>query len=265
MPLTRLLALPRQASGPQRGMSWALMLLVLAACTTTLEPVNSPVPPHRADPTGAADWPAEMAGLRQQALRQAQQPLSVDASESQVRIHVFRAGRAARLGHNHVLSVPKLQGLVLLPTDLSSGNPEGAAFELSFRLDELELDAPAQRAALGSAWASALSAEAIAATRANMLGAAGLRADAHPEVRLRSLTFRGAAPKLALWVEIELHGQRQRQWLPLHAQVQGDRLQARGALLLRQSDFVLQPFSVAAGLLAVQDEVLIEFDLLARR
>ncbi|MEJ6007607.1 hypothetical protein WG899_18825 [Paucibacter sp. AS339] len=253
----------RAPNRPTRLALAALLLSLLAACAA---PQEQTVRQSLVDPVGlkqADAWPPELAGLRAQALSLGQPPLTVDAAASSVRIHVFRAGRAARLGHNHVLSVPKLHGLVLAPPD-ASGSLEGAAFELSFRLDELELDAPAARAALGPGWASQLSAEAIAATRANMLGPAGLQAEAYPLVRLRSLEIRGAAPKLSVLLEIELHGQRRQQWLALHAEPQAQRLQARGALVLRQSDFGLTPFSVAGGLLAVQDELLIEFDLLAK-
>ncbi len=188
--------------------------------------------------------------------------LQIDAAASTLSIHVFRAGRAAKLGHNHVLNAPKLKGLVRMPMgELDLGS---AGFEVALRLDELQLDAPAARAALGAGWASSLAPEMIAATRANMLGAAGLQADIYPLLRLRSLALKGAYPKLAALVEVELHGQRQQQWLALHATLEGGTARARGAMVLRQSDYGLTPFSVAGGLLSVQDELLIEFDLLAK-
>ena len=185
----------------------------------------------------------------------------VDAAISQVRIHVFRAGRAAKLGHNHVLTAPQLEGWVLLPAETL----EGGRFELEFRLDQLELDAPAQRAALGAGWASVLSAEAVAATRSNMLGAAVLQAERFPVVRLRGLQIVGAAPQLAAQVEVTLHGQVQTQWLALSTELTDTALRTRGSLVLRQSDFGIQPFSVAAGLLAVQDELVVTFELVAKR
>jgi hypothetical protein len=177
-----------------------------------------------------------------------------------VRIHVFRAGRAARLGHNHVLAVPRLQGWAWLPGQ----GLDGAAFALQFRLDELALDPPELRAALGPGWATPLPPQAVAATRANMLGEGNLQAQRHPQVRLRSLQLAGELPKLAVELETELHGQRRRQWLPLQVQVDGARLDARGSLVLRQSDFGIEPFSVLGGLLAVRDELLVEFELVAQ-
>lgn len=230
-----------------------LASLLLCGCAAT---------PEAAAPLGPpSTWAVDFAELRQGAGDQAL--LQVDAAASTLSVHVFRAGRAARLGHNHVLTAPKLMGWVRLPAgdlDLQS-----AGFELSLRLDELQLDTPAARAGLGAGWASALSPEMVTATRANMLGEAGLQAASYPLVRIRSLRISGAYPKLAALIEIELHGQRRQQWIALHVEAASDSVQARGALVLRQSDHGLTPFSVAGGLLAVQDELTIEFDLRARR
>lgn len=194
----------------------------------------------------------------------------LDAARSEVRIHVFRGGRMARLGHNHVLAAPRLAGLAWLDdgaVDVDARTEaDGVGFELEFRLDELELDRPDQRAALaphGGGWASSLSAEAIAATRANMLGA--LRAAQHPWVRLRSTAVAGTLPKLVAELEVELHGQRRLQSVPLDVRRDGTTLRVRGTLALRQSDFGLEPFSVGAGLLAVRDELVVEFELVLAR
>ncbi|MCV2356951.1 YceI family protein [Paucibacter sp. B2R-40] len=210
-------------------------------------------------------WAPDFADLRQ--LSQGQALWPVDAGTSTLSVHVFRGGRAAQLGHNHVLNAPKLAGLLRLNASecCQDLDLKTAAFELALRLDELELDAAASRATLGVGWASAISPEMIAATRRNMLGEAGLQASSYPLLRVRSLRISGAYPKLAALVEIELHGHRQRQWLALNlSNKPGGGVQARGTMVISQSEFGLTPFSVAGGLLAVQDELLIEFDLLAR-
>ena len=162
------------------------------------------------------------------------------------------------LGHNHVINVPRLGGVLLLP---ATDSLAGARFELTFRLDELVLDLPEMRAALGPAWASLMSAEAIAATRTNMLGEGNLQADRYPLVALRARQIGGELPKLVAELEIELHGQRRTQWVALQAERADAAIKARGAFVLRQSDFGIAPFSVLGGLLAVRDELLIEFEL----
>jgi len=183
---------------------------------------------------------------------------AVDPVRSVVRIHAFRAGRAANLGHNHVLTVPRMSGTLLLP---SADSLAGAQFELTFRLDELALDLPEMRAALGPGWASLMTAEAIAATRANMLGEGNLQAARFPVVALRARQIGGEMPKLVAELEIELHGQRRTQWVALQAERKEGAFTARGALVVRQSDFGIAAFSVLGGLLAVRDELLIEFEI----
>ncbi|MDN3919913.1 hypothetical protein [Roseateles violae] len=243
MAIIRLPAFPRP-----RLLLLLLSVLLLAGCAAA--PLPAPAP------DAAADEPLSQRYARLQR-EQGGRLYRLDAAQSAVRIHVFRAGRAAQLGHNHVLAAPRLEGLAWLPaTGLA-----GARFELELRLAELALDPPELRAALGPGWASAISPEMVAATRANMLGDGNLQAGAFPLLRLRSLQVVGELPKLAAQIEIELHGQRRCQWLALQAERSEAGLAVRGALALLQSEFGIAPFSVGAGLLAVQDALTVEFDL----
>ncbi len=223
-----------------------LLAVFLAGCAAPKAPLNDGVStPAPEDAIAAVD--AETGGLR----------FAVDAAHSQVRILAFRAGSAARLGHNHVLTVPRLEGRLWTPEQ----GLAGAQFALAFRLDELLLDPPEQRAALGGGWATVLTPEALAATREHMLGPDNLQAESFPWVRLRSLQIQGEAPHLAAELEIELHGQRRRQWVALEAQPSEGGWAVRGSLVVRQSDHGVRPYSVLGGLLAVQDELVIDFDL----
>jgi polyisoprenoid-binding protein YceI len=179
-----------------------------------------------------------------------------DPAMSEVRIYVFRAGRAAKLGHNHVLSAPSFHAFAYVPPD-----PAATRFDLEFRLDELEIDNPSYRGALGSAYASPLSAEAIEGTRDHMLGSDNMQADRHPWVRVRSLRVIGEGPKVAAEVEVEVHGQRRPMWVPLGVELSADRLAVSGSMVIRQTDFGAKPYSVLGGLIAVQDELVVEFRL----
>lgn len=156
-----------------------------------------------------------------------------------------------------MLTAPKMAGLVWLP----GPGLTGAGFSLELRLDELMVDPPAMRAAIGPGWESLISPESAAATRLNMLGQANLQAERFPFLRIRSLQVIGELPKVAASIEIELHGQRQALWVPLQILLGAESLKASGAMVLRQSDFGITPFSLLGGLLAVHDELLIEFDL----
>jgi hypothetical protein len=185
---------------------------------------------------------------------------TLDPQTSSVRIYAFRGGRAARLGHNHVLSAPQFIGYFFLP---ESGVAD-AHFDLQFRLDALEIDNPAYRNNLGPAFESKVSPEAAAGTREHMLGADGLQAEQFPYVRIHALEIVGEAPKFAVHVQIELHGQARDMWLPLTVEGLPDRVTATGSFVLRQSDFGAQPYSVMNGLLSVKDEVVVEFQVLGR-
>jgi hypothetical protein len=164
---------------------------------------------------------------------------------NELRILVFRGGAAARLGHNHVLRAGDLR------VDWLAGGPR-----LRFRLDALEVDPPELRGRADEAFASAVDDQARAGTRSNLLKA--LDAAAHPEVEVRTLSQSGEGARRAVEAEITLHGTSRRQWFV--ADVQGRR--ARGQVVVRQSDFGIQPFTVLGGLLAVQDALVVEFELL---
>jgi polyisoprenoid-binding protein YceI len=183
---------------------------------------------------------------------------TLDPDQSAVRIHVFRGGQAAKAGHNHVLSAPHFTGFFYLPRS----GPAAGRFDLEFRLDQLEVDNPAYRAVLGSAFSSSLSAQSIERLRANMLGAGNLQADRFPLVRVQSLRIIGEPPKFAARVRIELHGQSRELWIPLTVEGLPDHLSVSGAFVLRQTDFGVQPYSAMGGLLAVRDEVVVEFNLI---
>lgn len=177
---------------------------------------------------------------------------------SSVRIYAFRAGRAASVGHNHVLSAPQFTGFVYLPPS----GPSSARFDLGFRLDQLEIDNPEYRSALGSAFSSILTPDVIASTRSHMLGADNLQADRFPFVRIHSLQISGESPKFAAKVQVELHGQQREIWVPLNVEGLPDHLSVSGSFVLRQTDFGAQPYSALGGLLAIQDEVVVEFKLM---
>jgi len=162
----------------------------------------------------------------------------------ELRILVFRGGAAARLGHNHVLRA----------ADLSVKWP-AAGPVLHFRLDALDIDPPALRAGLGPAFASTVDDADRAGTRANLLKALG--AAAQPDVTVQTLQQVGEGARRVVEAEITLHGMVRRQWFVV--QVDGKR--ARGEVVIRQSDFGIQPFTVLNGLLAVQDALVVQFEL----
>ena len=94
-----------------------------------------------------------------------------------------------------------------------------------------------------------------------MRGSDNLEADRYPFVRIHSLSISGEAPKFAARVAVELHGVRRQLDVPLTVDGLPRRLSVSGSFVLRQSDFGAKPYSVLGGLLAVRDEVIVEFHL----
>jgi len=224
-----------------------LLLLLLTGCQS-----GAPRPS-----SAGAELPLR---AQYQALAQAGPVYAVDAAASKVRIYVYRAGAlAARLGHNHVLSAPKFEGYISVPSDQAAD----ARFDLSVPWADLVIDDPSTRQETGGNFSGVRDQSDIDGTRKNMLGAHGFEADRFPNVRLRSVAIEGDWPMLIAQVEITLHGVTQTQAVALHVERSATGLKVRGGLTLKQSDFGVAPLSILGGLVKVQDAVAIQFELVA--
>ena len=235
------------------------IVLFGAAAAAALLSCSAPLRPSQtgAAPTAAGSDRADLQAIYSEMGRAGGRVFALAPKDSVVRIYAFRAGRAARLGHNHVLSAPQFTGFFHLPT---SGAANGR-FDLEFRLDQLEVDNPAYRSTLGAAFSAVLSPEDRERTKEHLLGANNLQADRFPFVRIQSLQISGEAPKFAAKAQVEVHGQKREMWIPLDVEGLPDRLSVSGSFVLRQTDFGVQPYSLLGGLLSVQDEVVLEFKL----
>ncbi len=235
----------------------AAAALALGACAAPAPPADAPADAPAEAPGDAAlapQWRAQYA-----ALAAGGTVYALDPQRSRVRIYAFRGGRAAHLGHNHVLSAPAFSGWVYVP---ASGG-EGGRVDIEMRLDALELDRTDIRATLGPAFAARIDADDVDNTRRHMLGNGNLQAQRFPFVRLHSLAITGELPRLAAQVDVELHGQHRPVWVALAVDRSPGGLTAAGSLVLRQTDFGITPYSVLGGMLAVEDALVVEFDLAA--
>jgi hypothetical protein len=174
---------------------------------------------------------------------------AIDPGASLVAVTVRRGGLMARLGHDHVVASHTLTGYAA---------PGMGRADVSFRLDRLTVDEPQllRDAGIGTS----PSPEAVEGTRKNMLGPV-LDAERYPVVTLHAeLPADGR-----LRVDVTLHGTTRRLELPAAVQVDAAQVTASGAARLKQTDFGITPFAVGAGLLAVQDELAVSFNIVARR
>lgn len=227
-----------------------LISAALSACMTAAPPA-----PAGDAPSGTAypEWSARYAALA----AAGGTVLRLDPQQSSVRIRVFRGGRAASLGHNHVLTAPEFTGFLYLPP----AGPAGAQFDLEFALDRLALDDPKVRAESGAAFAAELTPADVANTRAHMLGEDNLQAARFPYVRIHALGITGEGDHFAARVAVTLHGQSRELAIPLVVEGLPAHPRVSGSFALRQSDFGVHPYSALGGFIAVQDDVLVEFTL----
>lgn len=226
------------------------LVLLLSACQ-----VAPPAPD--AAPTPSSATPADLRAEYAKLAAAGGEVFTIDAAKSRVLIHIFRDGRAARLGHNHVVSVPKFEAYVHLPSE----NAAAARFDLRVPVNELVVDDPPLREVVGGSFAGERSASDIEGTRRNMLGPRGLDAAQHPFVHLRSAAIAGDWPVLVADVDMTVRGVTRRQPLVLWVKRDEAGLKVQGNLTLRQTDYGMIPLSLLGGVLSVQDVVVIDFDL----
>jgi polyisoprenoid-binding protein YceI len=230
-----------------------LILLALAGC-------QAPAPQP---PASSSDAPApveDLAARYRDAEAQGAEVFTLDAAASTVRLYVYRGGKAARAGHNHVLGVAHFEGYVLL----DAVTPADSGFDLRVPVDALVVDDPAWREAIGGTFGSKRSDSDIEGTRRNLLGPKVLDAARFPTVELHSQVIAGDWPLLVADVAITIKGVTRTQPVLLRLRREGPQLRASGEFVIKQSDFGMEPFSVLGGLMAVQDAIGIGFDLVGR-
>jgi hypothetical protein len=127
----------------------------------------------------------------------------------------------------------------------------------------LDVDLPEMRAAAGAAFAAELDAAAVQGTRQNLLGERQLDAVNAPRIILRSRTIEGAYPEFKITADLAFRTHISSVAIPVSIKRTGDQLLVSGAFKLAQTSFGMEPFSVMLGALQVQDELEIEFTLVA--
>ena len=234
----------------------ACALPMLGAMMFACAPLPQTAPPATA-PAAPPGFPAQR---YEQEFTGQGRIFKVLPEDSKAILRVYRGGRLARLGHNHVIAGRHLQGYVLVGDDFSRSRAD-----LYLPLHRLVVDEPADRAAAGGEFATELTADAIAGTRANMLGSRGLNAERYPFLEVAVVVGDGSIPQVRLDLAISLHGVTQRFSVPARLDIDDDRLRAEGEFEISQSAFGVTPFTALGGALLVQDAVQVSYSVLARR
>jgi polyisoprenoid-binding protein YceI len=174
----------------------------------------------------------------------------VDPVQTSISIRVYRAGPLARLGHNHVITTAGESGVAW-----RGSAPAASGFELRVPVRSLVVDDPAARANAGPDFAVDVPASAREGTYQNLMRPEVLDVERFPEIIVRSNGLAGTWASPTAIADVTLKGQTRRVEVPLEIALDGDSLEARGALRIRQSEFGMTPFSVAGGAIQVADEL----------
>lgn len=214
----------------------AIAALLITACASV-----SPPPPL---PAGApADYPNE----------RFEEGRDFQIIDSDVTLKVYRSGRLAKLGHNHVITSEALAGWIHWG--------ETPYAELYLPVTALVVDDPAARARAGEGFESVPSERDVAGTRSNMLGDKLLAAEKHPFLRI-SLTAQDSETARA---DIIVADRQSSASVPVTVTVEGSKLTATSSFQLSHDALGLTPFSALGGAITVADEIDVEVTLVARR
>jgi hypothetical protein len=221
------------------------LCLGLAACP---RPVQPPAPAPSVPPTAP---PAEVPGATN---------YRIDPQASTLDILVYRGGKFAKLGHNHVVSSKSLTGRVWMHRELAR-----SGFEIAFPVADLIVDDPEARRAAGSEFPPEIPEGDKQGTRKNMLRAEVLDADNYPRVELKSVMVEGTLPNPQVTARITIKQSSRDVVVPVTVTVDGDRLIASGEFPIQQTEFGMKPFSVAMGALEVKDRLDVRFNIVGER
>jgi hypothetical protein len=239
----------------RRGRAAALALLfalALASCART--PVLPPPAPGATAPPES--FPASAYDARARRLGTVYR---IVPAESQLEIRVYRSGKLAHMGHNHIVSSNELNGFVLVGRRAAD-----TRFDLWFPVATLTVDAPELRAAAGADFASRPSANDIKGTRANMLGEKLLDAARFPHVLVGGRQRGGNAQEPELELSITVHGAAHAVPATSLVEAADGSITASGELKLTHATLGLTPFSVFGGALAVDETITVRYRITAR-
>jgi polyisoprenoid-binding protein YceI len=163
---------------------------------------------------------------------------AIDVSKSSLKIRVFKSGAFSAFAHDHEIEAPINEGKID-----SSPNPS-----VQLRVDSRKMRVLDPE----------ISSDKRAEIQHTMEGTAVLDVEHFPEISYRSsaITKTGDA-HWEVHGNLILHGKNQ----PVVVAVSLERGHYRGSASFKQSNFGINPISIAGGSVKVKDEVKIEFDI----
>ena len=160
---------------------------------------------------------------------------------SKITIHVHKSGLFSAFGHDHIVTAPIAQGKL----DTKARAVEIVVAAKQMRVVDTDV-----------------SEKDRAEIQATMLGPSVLNSDKFPEIRFRSSHVEEIGAKeghrFRVTGNLALHGATRQLTFDVDRNIEG---QYHGKTKLKQTDFGIQPVSVAGGTVKVKDELEIEFTI----
>lgn len=194
-----------------------------------------------ADPSAATSVPAPSPGR-----------YVIDAGHSSFVVHASVHGLLSAFGHNHTIAVKDLSGQAVFDPD----NPSASSLELRVRAASLTVIDNVKDS----------DKREIEQTMRDKV----LEVSKYPEISFKStnvsVTKTGEGQYRAdMWGELSLHGVTRKGFIRATVAFQGNGFHARGEFPIIQTDYGIQPVSVAGGTIKVKNELKLTFDLAANR
>jgi polyisoprenoid-binding protein YceI len=174
-------------------------------------------------------------------------------SESSFRVFVGKSGLFSALAHNHEIGVKSFSGRVVVP---AAGAGAGSL--------EMEVDAPSLEV---------LDKEPSEEDKKKIFNS--MHNEVLESAKYQKITFKSVsvsdvkqtgndAYSFVVNGDLSLHGVTKRIAVPIAATLTPQQLRAAGKYTLKQSDYGIKPYSAAGGTIKVKDEVVVNFNIVAK-
>jgi polyisoprenoid-binding protein YceI len=166
---------------------------------------------------------------------------------------VGKSGLFSALAHNHEIGVKSFSGRVIVP---AAGAGAGSL--------EMEVDAPSLEV---------LDKEPSEEDKKKIFNS--MHSEALESAKYQKITFKSVsvsdvkqtgsdAYSFVVNGDLTLHGVTKRIAVPVAANVTPQQLRATGKYTLKQTDYGIRPYSAAGGTIKVKDEVVVNFNIVAK-
>lgn len=174
----------------------------------------------------------------------------IDPAKSSFTVRAFRSGLLKAFGHDHTIAVRDFSG----EADITASTLTPASLQLNIKADSLAVTDKVS--------------DDDRKEIENTMKTEVLETSKYPQITFKSTSIDAektgeAKFKVKIWGEITLHGKTGKGYIESQVTFSGNSMRATGGFSLKQSDYGIDPPSVAGGTIKVKDELKFTFDMVA--